>query len=242
MASSSSSSSSLGYRIEWSSAFRVCTGVVIRVISKDELCVLDDLMGDECRLMTTTPYTLKGPALKQFMDYHTIESTTITEKRAQTLELFTEYFSANTWSAAKKEILASLVEEEDGKKQKDEKKEAVEEDEEEDEEEDLDDSDDEEESEEEDEDEDDDENDSEDDDDTSVDDDDDEGTIVDLKIYMKDSEEVRGFSVSSTNGFAVIHKQLTDDYGTAPKLYYRDEESDNVALLAQTDFQYAGRS
>ena len=237
-------SSSLGFRIEWTSVFREQSGVVVRVISKDELCVLDDLMGEECRLKTTTPFILRGPALQQFFDYHTKNIPTIAEKKAQILELFTEYFSANTWSAAKKEILARLVEE-DSKTKADEKEGEPGEEEGDEGEADLDDSEEEEEegeeeeSEEEDDDEDEDE--SEEDDDTSGDDDDDEGTIVDLKIYMKDTDEVRGFSVSSTNGFAVIHKQLTDDYGTAPKLYYRDEESDNVALLAQSDFQYAGR-
>ena len=239
-------SSSLGFRIEWTSVFREQSGVVVRVISNDELCVLDDLMGEECRLKTTTPFILRGPALQQFIDYHTKDIPTIAEKKAQILELFTEYFSANTWSAAKKEILARLVEE-DSKTKADEKEGEPEEEEGDEDEADLDDSEEEEEEEDEsdkdddDDDEEEEDDESEEDDDTSGDDDDDEGTIVDLKIYMKDTDEVRGFSVSSTNGFAVIHKQLTDDYGTAPKLYYRDEESDNVALLAQSDFQYAGR-
>ena len=76
----------------------------------------------------------------------------------------------------------------------------------------------------------------------SGDDDDDEEETIDLKVTIHHSNEVRGFSVPVSTGFETVMKQLQDYYDSAPKLCYRDDDGDKVAILASSDFQYAVRA
>ena len=83
--------------------------------------------------------------------------------------------------------------------------------------------------------------DSEEDDDDEEDEDEEEETI-DVKITILDSPDVRGFSVPTLTGFDIVMQQLEIYYGSRPKLSYRDNEGDKVAVLATSDFQYVVRA
>ena len=76
----------------------------------------------------------------------------------------------------------------------------------------------------------------------SDDDDEDEEETIDLKVTVYHSNEVRGFSVPVSTGFETVMKKLQDYYDSAPKLCYRDDDGDKVAILASSDFQYAVRA
>lgn len=66
--------------------------------------------------------------------------------------------------------------------------------------------------------------------------------MVDCKITIGHSDEVRGFSVSTSRGFTSIMKQLEDSYGSPPRLSYFDDEGDKISILAGSDFEYAVRA
>jgi Protein kinase domain/PB1 domain len=66
--------------------------------------------------------------------------------------------------------------------------------------------------------------------------------MVDCKVTIGHSDEVRGFSVSTSRGFTSIMKQLEDSYGSPPRLSYFDDEGDKISILASSDFEYAVRA
>ena len=66
--------------------------------------------------------------------------------------------------------------------------------------------------------------------------------MVDCKISISHTDEVRGFSVSTSRGFTSIMKQLEDSYGSPPRLSYFDDEGDKISILAGSDFEYAVRA
>ena len=85
--------------------------------------------------------------------------------------------------------------------------------------------------------------------DGSDDSDESEEETIDLKVTICRSDDVRGraddvrgFSVPISSGFMTITKELKEYYGSNPKLCYKDDDGDNVLILATSDFQYAVRA
>lgn len=66
--------------------------------------------------------------------------------------------------------------------------------------------------------------------------------VVDCKVTISHSDDVRGFSVSTSRGFTIIMKQLEDSYGSVPRLSYYDDEGDKISIIAESDFEYAVRA
>jgi hypothetical protein len=70
---------------------------------------------------------------------------------------------------------------------------------------------------------------------------------IDLKVYIalpraggdRKSSEVRGFSIAKDKVLHRIKKTLTADYHLTPRLFYRDQEGDDVLIRRQSDFKYA---
>ncbi len=66
---------------------------------------------------------------------------------------------------------------------------------------------------------------------------------VDTKVYVMPSQDIRGFSVRlDAKGLSKIFKGLKSDYGSHPKLFYRDTDGDVLNIKSSNDFQYAFRS
>ena len=79
--------------------------------------------------------------------------------------------------------------------------------------------------------------------DSSDEDEDEDETLVDIKVYVLPSNDIRGFGVTlDKNGLSTITKALKKDYGARISLFYRDSDGDVVTIKSAHDFQYAHRA
>lgn len=72
---------------------------------------------------------------------------------------------------------------------------------------------------------------------------DEEEDVVDVKVSVLPSNDIRGFALSlSKKGLQRIHKALRKDYGSDISLFFRDTDGDVVTIKSWHDLQYAYRT
>lgn len=68
--------------------------------------------------------------------------------------------------------------------------------------------------------------------------DDESRRTVELKVTIQPDGLVRGFSLKKKGAVNKVLKLLSANYGTVPKLFYKDPDGDDVLVHGQSDFDY----